>query len=524
MHEPQAMEFWLDEPFDPAPELKQPGDAGQLVVTESLCLCRRILDTFDHRLLSAGWLLAIDEGTAGRVCVLQDNTGQRWEREWSGDDPLFWRDLAPHFPVPLAELIDVRALLPRLELRGERKAWRLEGNDGAEALKLAIETLTARYGELERPLKPRLRVIPGDHHRPFRGFVAECRGRAGMRIAAETSYTEAVRLLGSDWPETAFRFPVIAEPRRRADSAVRSVLLALLQTMRLNEPGVIAATDTEFLHDYRVAVRRARSILGQTEGVFPTTATERLRQGLASLAQATSEARDFDVFLLALDGMEAGLPPPLRGQFEPLRELLATLAADRQRRLRDRLNSARHRRFLDAWERYLQRPAPVKPRAPLALTPVNELVGRRIWKLYRRLRREGKAIGPDSPPEHLHELRKTAKKLRYQMEMFQSLFPPDDLRPLLRRLKCLQSSLGDYQDLSVQCGHLRDLAGVLRERQAPTDALLSVGALIGQLLAREPELRGECSEQLAEFAAGKARRGFRRLFRPESGREPRRRH
>jgi len=524
MHEPQAMEFWLDEPFDPVRELKYPGEAGQLVLTESLCLSRQVLDTFDHRLLRTGWLLAIEEGSAGRVCALQDNAGQRWEREWSGAYPRFWRNLAPLFPVPLAELIDVRVLLPMVELRGERRTWRQEDSGGGSVLTLVIEALTARYGELERPLKPRLRVIPGDHHRPFRDVVAECRGRAGMRSVAETSYAEAVRLLGPDWPETAFRFPVIPDPRQRADSAVTTVLLALLQTMRLNEPGVIAATDTEFLHDYRVAVRRARSILGQTEGAFPATATERLRQGLASLAQATSEARDFDVFLLALDGMEAGLPPPLRGQFEPLRELLTTLAADRQRRLRDRLNSARHRRFLDAWERYLQRPAPAKPRAPLALTPVNELVGRRIWKLYRRLRREGKAIGSDSPPEHLHELRKSAKKLRYQMEMFQSLFPPDELRPLLRRLKCLQTSLGDYQDLSVQCGHLRDLAGVLRERQAPTDALLSVGALVGQLLAREPVLRGECREQLAEFAAGKARRGFRRLFRPESGREPWRRH
>jgi len=130
MHEPQAMEFWLDETFDPAPELNQPGDAGQLVVTESLCLCRRVLDTFDHRLLSAGWLLAIEEGTASRFCVLQDNAGQRWEREWSGADPLFWRDLASLFPVPLAELIDVRALLPQLELRGERKAWIQEDSGG----------------------------------------------------------------------------------------------------------------------------------------------------------------------------------------------------------------------------------------------------------------------------------------------------------------------------------------------------------------------------------------------------------
>ena len=523
MDQPRVMEFWLDGPFDPALNLQPPEAAGRWVATAGP-LGQRVLDTFDQRLLKAGWLLAIEEGTEGRVCVLQDSTGQRWERAWPGADPRSWRELESVFPVPLAERIDVRALLPLLELRGERRIWRQEDSGGGTVLTLVIEDLTARYGELERPLQARLRVISGDHRRPFRACVADCRDRADLRIVAETRYAEAVRLLGPDWPETAFRLPVLPEPRQRADSAVRTVLLALLRTIRLNEPGVIAATDTEFLHDYRVAVRRARSILGQTQGVFPDNATERLRQGLASLAQATSEARDFDVFLLALDGMEAGLPAPLRGALAPLRERVTAQTADCQRRLLDHLKTDRHRRFLDAWERYLERPAPAKPRAPLALTQIDELVGRRIWKLYRRLRREGKAIGPDSPPEHLHELRKTAKKLRYQMEMFQSLFPPDDLRPLLRRLKALQVSLGDYQDLSVQSGHLRDMAGVLREQQAPTDALLSVGALIGQLLARETALRGECSEQFAEFAAGKARRGFRRLFRGESGQAPRRRH
>ena len=522
MHESLSMEFSLDGLFDPALCLKYKQDLDRLSRVESGSLHLLVLDTFDHRLLAAGWMLAIEERADGRYCVCQDSQGQRCKREWPGDDPVFSRDLEPFFPGRLAGLLDVRALLPQLELRGESHVWSLEGDREGWALTLAMEDLTARFEGHERPLRSRLRVLSGRDPRPFREFVSVCRDREGLAVVAATTYAEAVERFGAVWPETAFHFPVIEDPRQRADTAVRTVLRALLRTMRLNEPGVIVETDTEFLHDYRVAVRRARSIIGQMDAVFPTLVTKRLRQGLAGLAEATSEARDFDVFLLALDDMDAGLPAPLRGRLDPLREAVATLAADRHRGLQARLKAAGHRRFLDAWERYLERPAPAKPSASQALEPIGELVGRRIWKLYRRLRLEGRAIATDSPPEHLHELRKTAKKLRYQMELFQSLYPPDAMRSLLRRLKRLQVSLGDYQDLSVQARHLRELAGVLRERQAPTDTLLSVGALLGRLLAREPMLRGECIERLARFASRKSSRGFRRLFRPKSGEDPRR--
>ena len=42
-----------------------------------------------------------------------------------------------------------------------------------------------------------------------------------------------------------------------------------LQTLRINEDGVRKDLDSEFLHDFRVAVRRTRSALSQIKGVFP---------------------------------------------------------------------------------------------------------------------------------------------------------------------------------------------------------------------------------------------------------------
>ncbi|HSQ57152.1 MAG TPA: CHAD domain-containing protein, partial [Gemmata sp.] len=101
---------------------------------------------------------------------------------------------------------------------------------------------------------------------------------------------------------------------------------------------------------------------------------------------------------------------------------------------------------------------------------------RRIWKLYRRVLREGAAITPASPPEAIHDLRKTAKKLRYLMEFFRSLYPTDKIGPLVKILKGLQDHLGAYQDVHVQIGQLRQFSAELRQADAPTETLLALGA------------------------------------------------
>ncbi len=75
---------------------------------------------------------------------------------------------------------------------------------------------------------------------------------------------------------------------------------AHLAAMRWNEAGLRADLDSEFLHDWRVAVRRTRCLLGQLKQVFPAGETRRLRSELGWLARLTGPLRDLDVFLLLL--------------------------------------------------------------------------------------------------------------------------------------------------------------------------------------------------------------------------------
>ena len=94
-----------------------------------------------------------------------------------------------------------------------------------------------------------------------------------------------------------------------AKAGARQVHQALLGTIVANESGVRSALDTEFLHDFRVAVRRTRSLLGQIKHVFPADAVEHFSTEFSWLGRQTGAPRDMDVLVLALREPRADFRP-----------------------------------------------------------------------------------------------------------------------------------------------------------------------------------------------------------------------
>jgi CHAD domain-containing protein len=88
-------------------------------------------------------------------------------------------------------------------------------------------------------------------------------------------------------------------PSMRASIAVATILTGFHRVLNAKEAGVIANRDSEFLHDFRVALRTSRSVLTETQGVFPKRSFRRFKSYLTWLARISSAPRDLDVFLLA---------------------------------------------------------------------------------------------------------------------------------------------------------------------------------------------------------------------------------
>jgi len=108
------------------------------------------------------------------------------------------------------------------------------------------------------------------------------------------------------------------------------------------------------------------------------------------------------------------------------------------RRMARALRSRRTTELLEGWSGCLD-DLPDLPEAgrPDAAEQIADLAAGRIRSVYRRMVKMGRAIDGASPPEALHDLRKKGKELRYLLEFFAGLYPPEVVKPMVRKLKAL---------------------------------------------------------------------------------------
>jgi CHAD domain-containing protein len=289
----------------------------------------------------------------------------------------------------------------------------------------------------------------------------------------------------------------------RADLAIARVLLRLLQIMDANLPGALADADAEFLHDYRVAIRRTRSVLREMRVVFDPAALQRVRDAFKWLQDQTSATRDLDVYLHEFSELRALAPAAVRADLEPLEPLLRERHRLARAAMQTALTSDRaHALRADWWEILQTLVLAGNEPSRGGARPIGELAARRVRKVHHKMVRMGTVITPDSHPDEYHELRKKGKELRYLLELFGApLFDPDAVKPLIKTLKGLQDVLGLHQDREVQIEMLRELGHELVARPGGPRALMAIGTLINRLEADAAEARGRFAESFAEFAS-----------------------
>ena len=155
---------------------------------------------------------------------------------------------------------------------------------------------------------------------------------------------------------------------------------------------------------------------------------------------------------------------------------------------------------------------------PQAHRPSLSFARRLIMKRYRKVSKTGRALDETTPDLSIHQLRIHCKKLRYLMEFFTPLFPPAEIKQLIRALKLLQNNLGNFNDYSVQQKFLEKLleSGVVGGAKALAVAY-SLGALTTMLYQLQGEERGRIVEHLAAFDSPDIRNAFTKLFKTEDG-------
>lgn len=483
-------------------------------------------DTFDWRLHRAGSVLEATADGEAKNLRWQTLDGRLRERLQLDSAPVFAWDLPMgSLRSSLSPVIEMRRLLPVVHLEASGETLQILDENRKTVARVVLEKVSARREEETGPdrlLPPVLRVLPVKGYQKafgelFRFLKEDC------RLVPEPSRPLDLALAAVDRRPRDYtaKLDLNLEPDQRADEAVKQIYRALLRTIKANEAGVRANLDSEFLHDFRVAVRRTRSALSQLKGLWPEERVREFRQEFTWLGKLTGPTRDLDVHLLKMADYRALLPDQVRADLEPLTDFLERHRQLEHEKMVRALGSKRCRDLLDRWQTFLDQPsAGVEPPENMT-TPIGELASRRIWKAYRRVLEQGEAIGPDTPPEALHRLRIEAKKLRYLLEFFRSLYDTDEIGRLIKALKQLQDNLGDFNDFVVQQETLGRFAQqMVDDRLEPAATLMAMGRLQERLEAGQEEERESFHRQFAEFSARGNRKRFRRLFKSKETARP----
>jgi CHAD domain-containing protein/CYTH domain-containing protein len=259
---------------------------------------------------------------------------------------------------------------------------------------------------------------------------------------------------------------------RPAEEGARMVALELLGDADEAVKRLDAGGDDEALHDFRVAVRRLRSVLRALRPWLEESVRPRAERRLKKCARATNAARDAEVQLAWLESRREALATPrlsrgvelLETAIAQQREVDTAAIADRFRRASGKLRR-RLRRYVQDVER---------GNAERSISfggVLATLVGHQLDVVRERL----DAVTGAMDVRGIHVARIEAKRLRYLVEPLR-----DDrrfgAREVVKQLKGLQDVLGELHDVHVLGEEIADVLALAAADRARRMHALAFGA------------------------------------------------
>jgi triphosphatase len=298
-------------------------------------------------------------------------------------------------------------------------------------------------------------LLPGQDEALLAALSTSLSKRRGLRPAAASKFERALGLAHSSIIVAGESIDQL-RPQLTMGDGCRLIWRQQLAQLLLNEAGVRADDDIEYVHAMRVAVRRIRTALRFFGRFFRPKIIRPFRRALQTTGRLLGTVRDRDVALarLAKHGrqVENGQPNAFESfgkewreeREQAFRELIAWLDSDDYRRFISRFarfcaQSGKGLRRVDRKDAGAQRPHQVRHVLPVV-----------IIKRYSQVRAFESLFGAGQSlsPQMLHELRIQCKFLRYILEFAQPLLGAGAAR-FITLLKELQDQLGTLNDAVV---------------------------------------------------------------------------
>lgn len=398
-------------------------------------------DTPDCDVAKAGFSLRIRRSGKKRVQTIKADGASaaglfirsEWERPVEDDSPIL--DYMTPLPALLGDVIG--AVAPAFEVKIDRYSWVVA--EGEAMIELVLDRGEAIAGDRRSPVcEIELELQSGAPAALFalgRKIDAVVPVRLGVLSKAERGY----RLAG-EAAAMAKAEPVALAAGMTAAQAFGQIVQSCVRQFLLNEALLPVSRDAAALHQARVALRRLRSAFSIFKPMIGDAGGE-LRDELRWLASELGQARDLDVLLK-------------RAEAGPLHDRIATMREAAYDRVCEILSSARARRLMFDVAEWTAA-------AEWSGTADGEREGNRLARDFavkaldryrRKVKREGRNL-ERLDDEARHEVRKSAKKLRYAAEFFAGLFErkleKHRHKRFVQSLETLQDQLGTLNDLAT---------------------------------------------------------------------------
>jgi CHAD domain-containing protein len=236
------------------------------------------------------------------------------------------------------------------------------------------------------------------------------------------------------------------KPDTPVEAAARHVLFVRLQVVTDYLPlaALEADKDIEYVHQLRVATRRADAALRIFADCLPKKYYRKARSRLKTIRRSAGTARDWDVFLLELLEREQRADAKHRGGLD----FLIGYAVGQRTAAHADLEAV-YQEEGTTFEAFLVRtieaiqPPDAQPARAILVDLARPMLFDRLKEL------EQAAFGDLDDYSQLHQVRIAGKRLRYAMEVFADCFDSTFRETLYPRIEQLQEILGRANDSHV---------------------------------------------------------------------------
>jgi CHAD domain-containing protein len=286
--------------------------------------------------------------------------------------------------------------------------------------------------------------------------------------------------------------PSPATPPKPEAPVVEHLRWALAQHvgwLLAHDPGTRLGTESESLHQLRVATRRLRAVLRAASPTLLPAWVAALQQELEWLSGLLGPARDLDVQIAYFEQEAVGLGARDHKLLAQFTSHLRTQRDAVQTLLLSELTSARYLELIRRLQQAAHDPSVVE--SPLT-------VCRLAKREFKKLRKAISRAGPSPSDAQLHNIRIKAKRARYAAELARWAVGKPAIR-FMKAARAIQDLLGIHQDAIQAELHVRQFLKYSTSVRA--------GFVAGRMVERQRQRRERIRQEMKRLFKKSLKRG-----------------